>query len=101
MVCRPRARCVPKSWGLETASFHSGKRESRTLKGFILACFRNRSHRHLGWLAIEEREGFEPSGTFEPIVFKTIAIDHSAIAPKHSLAETLGFEPRGTFEPFD
>ena len=28
-----------------------------------------------------EREGFEPPGPFGPMVFKTIAIDHSATSP--------------------
>jgi hypothetical protein len=28
-----------------------------------------------------EREGFEPPGLLHPVVFKTTAIDHSAISP--------------------
>ena len=37
-----------------------------------------------------EREGFEPPGPFGPMVFKTIAIDHSATSP---------FTDAGSFTP--
>ena len=40
-----------------------------------------------------EREGFEPPGPFGPMVFKTIAIDHSATSPCCSEDSFAGVAP--------
>ena len=44
-----------------------------------------------------EREGFEPPVSCPTTVFKTAALNHSAISPKENLeilmAERVGFEP--------
>jgi hypothetical protein len=37
-----------------------------------------------------ERVGFEPTGGFPPAVFKTAAIDHSAISPMKYVWSTMG-----------
>ena len=42
---------------------------------------------------MEEAVGFEPTGTFEPLVFKTSTIDHSVTPPhKQNLAVLTRFE---------
>ena len=59
--------------------------------GKIRALNKKRTRNFLRILYLAEREGFEPPVPLSTTVFKTAAIDHSAISPK-LLLEVLSFK---------
>jgi hypothetical protein len=52
---------------------------------------KNKNHRYNRWFHFAEREGFEPPEPLGSTVFKTAAIDHSAISPGATKVELFLF----------